>query len=699
MQSTTRHMMKSKLILLLLTMLPAMLCGQHIQQHQLEGKHGVGFGSGETFSPFKDNRKDSTKQELNVPKEIHQWRIGKNLGEPVSINADTLQYMFQNWHLTEGPNGEYNFLGNMGTPRQSRIFFNRPTTTSYNFLQPYDYFYTRPDKFIFTDTKSPYTNLSYHSSGNKVDGDDRFRAYFTTNAGKHFGIGFLFDYLYARGRYDNQATALMNFSLFSFYRSDRYNYHLLASRYHMKQAENGGITDDRYITRPEETDGSNSNFGTADIPVHLDKTWSRNEVYDLYFSHNYNFGFYRDKLTADSNGTVKDTVDREFVKVARITHTLDVTHDRREFISHKQPLNYYADTFLPYDSLDRTNNFSIENRIALSLCQGFNKWAFTNITAFASYKYSNYTLPDTLADGREKKGKYSEHTLTVGGIISDTINNRFRYRVEGETAISGDDLGAFSIEGATELDFKLWKKDIRFSAKAFAKNNRPSFYYRHYHSEHFWWDNNLDKEFRTRIEGKLEIPSWKTELSAGVENIKNYTYIANDAISAPDRKGFLRRFRIKQSGDVQVFSATLKQELKFGIFNFHAEATYQKSSNEDVLPLPDLNAYANLFIKFRIAKVLNTELGIDARYFTEYYAPDYSPALGQFVQQNQVDKVKIGNYPLASAYANFLLKETRFYIKYYHLNAGSGNLNYFLVPHYPTTPAVLWFGLSWNFYN
>ena len=156
MQSTTRHMMKSRLILLLLTMLPAMLCGQHIQQHQLEGKHGVGFGSGETFSPFKDNRKDSTKQELNVPKEIHQWRIGKNLGEPVSINADTLQYMFQNWHLTEGPNGEYNFLGNMGTPRQSRIFFNRPTTTSYNFLQPYDYFYTR----LSSPTPSRHTRIS-----------------------------------------------------------------------------------------------------------------------------------------------------------------------------------------------------------------------------------------------------------------------------------------------------------------------------------------------------------------------------------------------------------------------------------------------------------------------------------------------------------------------------------------------------------
>ena len=59
----------------------------------------------------------------------------------------------------------------------------------------------------------------------------------------------------------------------------------------------------------------------------------------------------------------------------------------------------------------------------------------------------------------------------------------------------------------------------------------------------------------------------------------------------------------------------------------------------------------------------------------------------------------IGDYPIAWVYANFLLKETRFYVKYQHINEGSGNSNYFLAPHYPLNPAVLWLGLSWNFYN
>ena len=112
-----------------------------------------------------------------------------------------------------------------------------------------------------------------------------------------------------------------------------------------------------------------------------------------------------------------------------------------------------------------------------------------------------------------------------------------------------------------------------------------------------------------------------------------------------------------------------------------------------------INAYANIFLKFRIAKVLNTEIGADARYFTKYYAPDYSPALGQYVQQNPENKIAIGNYPLASVYANFLLKQARFYVKYYHANTGLGNREYFLAPHYPVSPAILCFGISWNFYN
>lgn len=689
-----------KIFTLLICLLPVTIWGQEIMQHQHEEHNETGLGNGEIFSPFRNNPKDSTSSNLKVPRDIRQWHIDEYSGKVIPTTPDTLQFMFQNWHLTEGMNGEYNFLGNMGTPRQSRIFLNRPTTTNFDFLQPYDYFYLRPNEFFFIDTKSPYTNLNYHTSGNRQTGDDRFRAYFSTNAGKKFGIGFLIDYLYARGRYDKQATSLVNFSLFSFFKDDRYDYNLLASHYRMKQAENGGITDDRYITRPEETDGMNSNFTSTDIPVNLYSSWNRNGIYDFFFTHGYNFGFYREKLAADSSGVVKDSTENEFVRVARITHVADVKYHEHEFINHQQVPNYYADNYLPYDSTDLTTSLKVKNRVSFSLCEGFHRYAFADITAFIEHKYDRYALPDTTLDGKEFKKNYNEQILSVGGSISSMNGKHLKYDINGEASLIGEEFGAFSIDGEIIFDFKLWKRDMQLKAKAFIKNNRPSFYYRHYHSEHFWWDNDLNKEFKTRIEGYFEIPSWGTRLSAGFENIKNYTYIANESQPSGAVDKYLWRLKVRQEhANVQVFSATLKQDFKLGIFNLNTEVTYQHSSNKDILPLPMINAYANAFIKFRIAKVLHTEIGADARYFTKYYAPDYSPALGQYVQQNQANKIAIGNYPLASVYANFLLKQARFYVKYYHLNEGLGNREYFLAPHYPMSPAVLCLGVSWNFYN
>ena len=117
------------------------------------------------------------------------------------------------------------------------------------------------------------------------------------------------------------------------------------------------------------------------------------------------------------------------------------------------------------------------------------------------------------------------------------------------------------------------------------------------------------------------------------------------------------------------------------------------------MPVPDLNIYTNLYLRFKIARVLKCDFGADMRYFTEYEAPDYSPALGQFTVQSGNEKVKIGNYPIINLYANFNLKNTRFFVMASHINEGMGSKNYFLPSHYPTNERVIYFGLSWNFFN
>ena len=643
-------------------------------------------------------QRDSTVVDRGVPRDVKMFCIDPTLGTITSVDADTAVYNFQNLHFTDGMNGEYSHLGNMGSPRLSRIFFNRNNEGQFLFANALDFFLTTPAEFHFTNTKSPWSNISYYRAGNKVNGEERFKGRFGVNSGKRTGIGFNVDYLYGRGLYNHQSTAYFDGSLFGYHHGDRYGINLLYSYDKLRLAENGGIADDRYVTNPEAMAQGKKTYRPADMPTNLNRTWNENLLHTIFLSQDYSIGYYKTRTDSLPDTTV---THRDFIPVSKIFHTFEGNIKSRRFIDYANTRNYYADTYLPHDSVDNTNDLSIDNRIALSMCEGFKKWAFANITAFAEFKYDRYLLPDTVAGNpAEFNNNYNEGSLFVGGAVSSTRGKHLRYHAEGSTALIGSDLGAFSLDGGIDLNFKLWKKDINISAKAFMKNNKPSFYYRHYHSEHFWWDNELDREFKTRIEGSIEIPYSRTKLNISVENVKNYTYIANHSILAPNKRDYLNRFNVEQeSGNIQVIAASLKQDFKYGIFNLNTEITGQYSSNQTVLPLPALNAYANIYIKFIIAKVLHTEIGADAWYFTSYYAPDYMPALGQFVQQNQADRIKIGNYPIASVYANFLLKQARFYVKYYHVNKGLGSSNYFLVPHHPLNPSVLWFGLSWNFYN
>lgn len=76
-----------------------------------------------------------------------------------------------------------------------------------------------------------------------------------------------------------------------------------------------------------------------------------------------------------------------------------------------------------------------------------------------------------------------------------------------------------------------------------------------------------------------------------------------------------------------MLSAMLKQDFRLGIFHLDNEVTWQKSSNETVLPLPQLSLYHNFYILTKLAKkVLTVQLGVDVRYFTKYNAPAYALA-------------------------------------------------------------------------
>ncbi|MDO4180179.1 MAG: putative porin [Bacteroidales bacterium] len=642
-----------------------------------------------------------------IPIGLYAWKVDSRFGNVTYVPIDTLQHQFQNSNDVGGITGQYNYLGNLGSPRLTRIFFDRRDPSQYLFTDPYDFCVLRPEDVTFTNTLSPFTNLSYYKGGSSRYGEERFKSYFAINANKKLGFGFYIDYIYGRGLYTNQSTALFNGGLFSSYRGEKYDMHFIFNNDNLKMAENGGITDDRYITSPLDMAEGKKEYSSSEIPTRLNQIWNHNTSYHAFLSHRYNLGFYKEKTDSVSADSVKTT--EVFVPVTSFIHTVQVDLNNRKYISYDYNQNnqYFEHNYLGTDSIDNTKRTSVKNTIGIALQEGFNKWAQAGLTAFLSYEFRNFALTDTTdVQGGRVIDHFKESSLSIGGELSKKQGKLLHYNVLGEIAIAGEDAGQFSVEGKGDLNVKLFGDTVRLDANVFVKNQNPVFYYRHFQSKHYWWDNNdLSKIFRTRIEGKLTIDKWGTQLRAGVENIKNYTYLANTSTPITGAEGEITGFKnnaavFQHSGNIQVFSAILNQRLRAGIFHLDAEVAYQKTSEADVLPLPELSAYGNLYMKFGLAKkVLQIEMGADARYFSKYYAPDYSVAMGQFYNQNPNEKIEIGGFPVINVYANLHLKRTRFFVMMYHINAGSGTSNYFLAPHYPMNPRMFKFGLSWNFFD
>ena len=652
-----------------------------------------------------------------IPIGLYQWKVTRRLGNVIPVPVDTLHAGFQNSNDPAGLTGQYNYLGNLGSPRMSRIFFDRKEESQFVFTDPYDQSVLRPEDVTFTNTLSPFTNLTYYKSFNSRNSEERFKSYYSINANKRLGFGLYIDYIYGRGMYNNQSTAQFNGGLFASYRGDKYDMHFIFNNDNLKTRENGGITDDRYITNPLDMAEGKKQYNSTDIPTLFKKVWNHNTSYHAFLTHRYNLGFYRevadslknDSIQAASNDSTESVMPREFVPVTSFIHTLELDFNGRKYITQDDAQNrdYFEHTYFGNDSIDQFRRTNVRNTFGISLREGFNKWAKAGLTAFLTHEYRDFTLPDTtnVADQRIIK-HYKENIVYVGGELAKTQGNLLHYNVLGEFAVAGEDAGQFRLEGKGDLNLKLFGDSVRLDVNAYIKNLNPIFYYRNFHSKHYWWDNSdLSKIMRTRVEGKLNSKRLGTTLRVGVENIKNYTYLDNTSVAVTNDQGNVTSYKnnasVKQYGDnLQVFTAMWQQKLKAGIFHLDTEVAYQKSSNQDVLPLPDISAYANLYLKTALVKnVFNVELGADARYFTKYAAPDYSPVMGQFYLQNPNQKIEIGGYPMINVYANLQWKRTRIFIMMYHINQGSGDSNYFLAPHYPINPKMLKLGISWNFFD
>ena len=266
---------------------------------------------------------------------VKTWRITDRFATADSIPVDTIPLNYQISNPIDRFSISNSYNGNLGSPIQSKLYFDRPANTDFIFENAYYPYLMNVDHATFYNTKTPYSNLDYNTGGSLHRDEDHIKFLFTANPKKNFNFGTTLDYIYAPGEYTNQAVQRFSGSIFGSFQGKHYSATAVISTNDLSNYENGGIQKSTDITSPIA--------GTLpiDIPVNI-TGYANFKQTQLFYNHQYSIGFERKiKVSADS-------VRLEYVPVTRFAHTLKIDDLRKRYLEKSVEKSFYKNTYLPF---------------------------------------------------------------------------------------------------------------------------------------------------------------------------------------------------------------------------------------------------------------------------------------------------------------------------------------------------------------
>ena len=622
----------------------------------------------------------------------YAWSLIEPLGLHEKATIDTTMLNYYRESIPSLVSDAWTTTGNLGGEGINELWEQRKAPSDFFFRDALSPWILTADKMKFYNTRIPMTLLSFNTGGGKETTQDRLRAIFSGNINRRAQIGANLDYLYSKGSYANQSTKDLTWGFNGSYIGDRFEFQGFYNHYNLVNKENGGITDDLYITDPAKLQGGVSSINSKSIPTNLSSAHTRYVGGQLYANSRYKVGYWHHEQINDT------TVESTFIPVSSFIWTLEYTFGKHLFIddSPYETANFFENTYLsPNGTRDVTRYYNLRNTFGINMIEGFHKWAKFGLAAYVTHELQKYTqTPDTLLreelnlspfpagiNGIEPKKVLN--LLKVGGQLTKQQGSLLTYRAGVEFGLIGPAAGDVNVNGQLTTRIPLRIDTVSISAYGELDNRHAPYLMQNYLSNHFVWQQELPKTQRYRFGGSLTIPRTQTRVDAGFENVTNLLYWNFAGIPTAADK------------NVQILTLSLQQNLHFGIFNWDNRVTYQKSSRPEFLPLPELTVYSNLYLLFRIA-TLKVQFGVDCDYYTRFYAPLYQPATMSFHVQ---DIKKVGNYPFMNLYLNMKLGKARFYVMMSHINQGWMSKEYFSMPGYPLNPRRFQLGISVDFAN
>ena len=264
--------------------------------------------------------------------------------------------------------------------------------------------------------------------------------------------------------------------------------------------------------------------------------------------------------------------------------------------------------------------------------------------------------------------------------------------------------------GSSLLSFNLKKRynkvDLKAGASYITQSPNFNFYlFRSSLSDYNWNNSDWLLEKISSIKAELGHDKWG-KLALDWQQIGDYLYFED----ITPLENFTKQNIISPSqspNKINYLKLRFFQKLKFwklGLVNTIQFQEVKSNSLNDVnryvsspLNVPKWITRTSLVLDtYVFKKALYIQTGGTFQYFSEFYADQYNPVLGEFASQN---RIMIGDYPRLDLFLNAKIQQTRFFLKYEHFNSNRTGYNFFSAPFVPYRDRSVRFGLVWNMFQ
>ena len=671
---------------------------------------GLCYAQNRNYSPAGQNRgqggNSSNKGKTDAKKDtvvfkMKTYEFQDGYSRLKETKLDTVFADFHNYNPVYKKSISAQTLGNLGSSAQSNDFFQRSyDANEFLFLRNYQSYMTLPKDIHFYNTTKPFTDLEYGQwFVNKPKGESWLKVFQTQNINPSLNFGFSYNSITSQGKYLNQEAKDNSLNIFASYNIDRYDLYFIIGKNKSANQENGGLLIPKSIENPD--------LKPENIPVWFNDVAAESKNSFVVLAHQFKFGKWIKQRE-------KDEEFQKFITRFTIMHSLEYSDNSRyfhevdpnpsyDFTDERGTVYFYGAEHTPYinstvgttvlpGTQDRTgmkrftNLFYLKGIEAPDRKYTFGKQAYIGndlINVYSPREVLIYT-PGIMRPPLGLIQSKSMSNTFVGASIFRSNAKFLNWNATGRYYIQGYRAGDFDINGVIEKPLRSSRDTSFIRLNGNMTNTTPDYFYEHYYSNHFKWENNFDKTYELKVGAAYEKPYRRLRFGFKYSIVNKYMYW-NES-SMPDQA----------SSEFSVAQFFVRKDFKFGPLNLENSFMYQKSTTDKYMHIPEFSTRNTIFLAGLVAKVLAVQIGLDLRYDTGYYADYYSPALGMFyVQHNE----KIGDYPWLDAFVNLKLKRTRFYLKYSNLGSMFVPKGYYTTPGYAAQIPSFAFGLSWTFYN